>query len=133
MSYVHVVNKAINLEDISQGGAMNQSAESANLSHEKKLLDVIAAKPEITQRELSDELGLSLGKTNFVLTALIDRGLVKVDNFKRSDNKVGYAYLLTPKGISEKVVITKRFLARKMAEYDQLKAEIEKLQEEVSK
>ena len=127
------MNKAINLEDISQGGAMNQSAESANLSHEKKLLDVIAAKPEITQRELSDELGLSLGKTNFVLTALIDRGLVKVDNFKRSDNKVGYAYLLTPKGISEKVVITKRFLARKMAEYDQLKAEIEKLQEEVSK
>ena len=112
---------------------MNQSAESANLSHEKKLLDVIAAKPEVTQRELSDELGLSLGKTNFVLTALIDRGLVKVDNFKRSDNKVGYAYLLTPKGISEKVVITKRFLARKMAEYDQLKAEIEKLQEEVSK
>ena len=112
---------------------MNQSAESANLPHEKKLLDVIAAKPEITQRELSDELGLSLGKTNFVLTALIDRGLVKVDNFKRSDNKVGYAYLLTPKGISEKVVITKRFLARKMAEYDQLKAEIEKLQEEVSK
>ena len=127
------MNKAINLEDISQGGAMNQSAESANLSHEKKLLDVIAAKPEITQRELSDELGLSLGKTNFVLTALIDRGLVKVDNFKRSDNKVGYAYLLTPKGISEKVMITKRFLARKMAEYDQLKAEIEKLQEEVSK
>jgi len=112
---------------------MSQSAESANLSHEKKLLDVIAAKPKITQRELSDELGLSLGKTNFVLTALIDRGLVKVDNFKRSDNKVGYAYLLTPKGISEKVVITKRFLARKMAEYDQLKAEIEKLQEEVSK
>ena len=112
---------------------MNQSAERANLSHETKLLDVIAAKPEITQRELSDELGLSLGKTNFVLTALIDRGLVKVDNFKRSDNKVGYAYLLTPKGISEKVVITKRFLARKMAEYDQLKAEIEKLQEEVSK
>ena len=127
------MNKAINLEDISQGGAMNQSAESANLSHEKKLLDVIAAKPEITQRELSDKLGLSLGKTNFVLTALIDRGLVKVDNFKRSDNKVGYAYLLTPKGISEKVMITKRFLARKMAEYDQLKAEIEKLQEEVSK
>ena len=127
------MNKAINLEDTSQGGAMNQSAESANLSHEKKLLDVIAAKPEITQRELSDKLGLSLGKTNFVLTALIDRGLVKVDNFKRSDNKVGYAYLLTPKGISEKVVITKRFLARKMAEYDQLKAEIEKLQEEVSK
>ena len=112
---------------------MNQSTESANLSHEKKLLDVIAAKPEITQRELSHELGLSLGKTNFVLTALIDRGLVKVDNFKRSNNKVGYAYLLTPKGISEKVVITKRFLARKMAEYDQLKAEIEKLQEEVSR
>ena len=127
------MNKAINLEDISQGGAMNQSAESANLSHEKKLLDVIAAKPEITQRELREELGLTLGKTNFVLTALIDRGLVIVDNVRRSDNEVGYAYLLTPKGISEKVVITKRFLARKMAEYDQLKAEIEKLQEEVSK
>jgi len=102
------VNKPINLEDISQG-AMYQSAESANLTHEKKLLDVIAARPEINKRELSDELGLSLGKTNFVLTALIDRGLVKVDNFKRSNNKVGYAYLLTPKGISEKAVITKRF------------------------
>jgi len=127
------VNKATNLENASQGGAMNQSAESANLSHVKKLLDVITAKPEITQRELSDKLGLSLGKTNFVLTALIDRGLVKVDNFKRSDNKVGYAYLLTPKGISEKVVITKRFLERKIAEYDQLKSEIEKLQKEVSK
>ncbi len=112
---------------------MNQSTENPNLSHEKKLLDVIAANPEITQRELSDELGLSLGKTNFVLKALIDRGLVKVENFKRSNNKMGYAYLLTPQGVSEKVKITKRFLARKMAEFDQLKAEIENLQEEVSK
>jgi|SRR6056300_150372 EPS-associated MarR family transcriptional regulator len=112
---------------------MNQSTENPNLSHEKKLLDVIAANPEITQRELSDELGLSLGKTNFVLKALIDRGLVKVENFKRSNNKMGYAYLLTPQGVSEKVKITKRFLVRKMAEFDQLKAEIENLQEEVSK
>jgi EPS-associated MarR family transcriptional regulator len=112
---------------------MNQSTENPNLSHEKKLLDVIAANPEITQRELSDELGLSLGKTNFVLKALIDRGLVKVENFKRSNNKMGYAYLLTPQGVSEKVKITKRFLVRKRAEFDQLKAEIENLQEEVSK
>ena len=85
----------------------------------------------MTQRELAEALGVSLGKTHYLVKSLIDVGWVKLDNFQRSDNKWGYAYLLTPKGIVEKAAITVRFLVRKQREYSDLQLEIQQLQEEV--
>jgi len=97
-----------------------------------KVLRQIEANPEITQRELAQQLGVSLGKVNYCLKALIDRGWVKVNNFKNSNNKAAYAYLLTPSGIEEKAKITVRFLRQRMIEYQQLKQEIEELEAEVN-
>tara|TARA_B110001450_G_C17493784_1_gene429463 strand:+ start:248 stop:589 length:342 start_codon:yes stop_codon:yes gene_type:complete len=94
-------------------------------------LKLLEKNPELTQRELAVELGLSLGKTHYVLKSLVDIGLVKVANFQRSDNKWGYAYLLTPRGIAEKATITIRFLVRKQEEFKQLEREIEVLKAEV--
>lgn len=94
-------------------------------------LRVLADRPELSQRQLSQELGLSLGKTHYVLHAMLDRGLVKIENFKRSDNKLAYAYLLTPKGLSEKLRLTRAFLARKEAEFENLQATIAWLRKEV--
>jgi EPS-associated MarR family transcriptional regulator len=87
--------------------------------------------PELSQRQLAKELGLSLGKAHYILNSLIDVGLVKVDNFRRSDNKLGYAYLLTPRGLVEKVKVTKRFLSRKQREYKALERQIADLTKEV--
>ena len=87
--------------------------------------------PHLTQRELSKELGLSLGKTNYVIKALTDKGWLKLNNFKRSDKKLGYIYLLTPIGISEKTTLAQKFLRRKSEEYNRLKEEIEKLKNEL--
>ena len=89
-----------------------------------RLLKLISEKPEISQRDLAAELGLSLGKTNYCLQAFITRGLVKVDNFRRSDNKRAYAYLLTPKGIEEKARVTVQFFRYVEAEYETLKREV---------
>ncbi|MCE9659467.1 MAG: MarR family EPS-associated transcriptional regulator [Burkholderiales bacterium] len=87
--------------------------------------------PHLTQRELSRALGLSLGKTHYLLHALLDKGLVKAQNFKRNDKKLSYAYLLTPKGLREKLSLTRSFLARKEAEFDLLQATIARLRQEV--
>ena len=89
---------------------------------------MVEANPTITQRELAVALGVSLGRINYGLRALIERGLIKVNNFKRSESKLAYAYLLTPSGVAEKSALTKAFLARKMQEFDALKKEIEVLQ-----
>ena len=96
-----------------------------------KVLKILEKHPELTQRELAAELGVSLGKTHYLLKSLVDIGLVKLDNFQRSNNKWGYAYLLTPKGLAEKAAITVRFLARKQVEYKRLEKEIESLKSEV--
>ena len=106
---------------------------NTNLEYDYRILDKLEDQPDISQRELAEYLGVSVGKANFVLTALIDRGLVKAENFKKSNNKAGYLYLLTPKGLAEKVGITARFLLRKQAEYDRLKAEIEQLEAKLAK
>jgi EPS-associated MarR family transcriptional regulator len=98
---------------------------------EYKVLKCLEKNPNITQRQLAKELGVSLGKTHYLINSLIQVGLVKLENFRRSDNKMGYMYLLTPAGINEKANITKRFLARKENEYQQLKKEIEQLKSEV--
>lgn len=96
-----------------------------------KLLKVLEENPDVTQRELAARLGISLGKANYCLRALMKRGWVKMDNFRRNPNKMGYVYLLTPGGIEEKARIAVRFLRHKELEFDALKAEIERLQLEV--
>jgi EPS-associated MarR family transcriptional regulator len=97
-----------------------------------RILKLVQEKPDITQRELADALGLSLGAINYCLKALLDRGQIKMRNFSKSERKLTYAYLLTPSGFSRKAELTARFLKRKMNEYEQLKAEIEDLQREMS-
>jgi MarR family transcriptional regulator, temperature-dependent positive regulator of motility len=98
-----------------------------------RLLRLLETRPGLSQRDLARELGTSLGKVNYCLKALIDKGLVKVRNFKNSRKKLAYAYLLTPRGINSKATIANQFLKRKMAEYETLKLEIERLQREVGK
>ena len=102
-----------------------------NQELEYRALKILEQQPDLTQRQLAEELGVSLGKTHYLVKSLIDVGWVKLDNFQRSDNKWGYAYLLTPMGIGEKAAITARFLVRKQREYTQLQEEIAQLQEEV--
>ncbi len=92
-----------------------------------KILKILEANPEISQRDMARALGVSLGRTNFCLKALIERGLLKATNFRNSSNKLAYMYFLTPKGIEEKSVITARFLKIKMQEYANLEAEIAEL------
>ena len=95
-----------------------------------KILKLLEAQPEISQRELAKSLGVSLGKANFCLKALIDIGLIKASNFRNSKNKLAYMYLLTPSGIEAKSSITLRFLKAKMQEYELLQAEISVLMQE---
>ena len=93
---------------------------------------MLESTPNISQRKLAESLGVSLGKTNYCLKALLDKGMVKIENFRTSSRKLRYTYLLTPSGIAEKSALTQRFLIRKMQEYDALKAEIEQLKQEAS-
>ena len=97
-----------------------------------KILKILETNPEISQRDLAHELGISLGRVNFCLKALIEKGLLKATNFRNSRNKLAYMYLLTPSGIEEKSVITARFLKLKMQEYVNLQAEIEELRKDVN-
>ncbi|PKO91315.1 MAG: MarR family EPS-associated transcriptional regulator [Betaproteobacteria bacterium HGW-Betaproteobacteria-1] len=98
-----------------------------------KILKMIEANPEISQRELAGHLGVSLGKANFCLKALVQVGLIKVNNFRNNKNKMAYMYILTPKGIEEKASITVRFLKSKTEEYKALQTMIEELRSEVVK
>jgi EPS-associated MarR family transcriptional regulator len=96
-----------------------------------KIFRIIEENPEINQRMLADMLGISLGKTNYCIQALIEKGWLKVNNFKNSNNKLAYVYLLTPIGIEEKALLTVRYLKRKIGEYEELKREIDELSREV--
>ena len=91
-----------------------------------EVLRKINSNPESTQRELANDLGFSLGKLNYCLKALQEKGLVKVQNFKKNPEKLNYIYLLTPKGVAEKTRLTIDFMKRKMKEYDELKKELKK-------
>lgn len=97
-----------------------------------RLMRALERNPRLSQRELARELGISLGKANYCLKALIEKGLVKARNFSSNPNKMGYAYILTPSGIEEKASITMRFLRRKVDEYERLEREIEHLRREVA-
>ena len=105
---------------------------SANDEIQLRVLRLLQAHPQMTQRELAEALGVSLGKTNFCIKALFEQGLIKLQNFQSNRHKLAYSYLLTPTGIAEKSAITARFLARKMAEYEQLRVEIASLQHEIA-
>jgi len=96
-----------------------------------RIMRILQENPDLTQRELADRLGMSVSGLNYCLNALIEKGFVKMGNFQKSKNKFKYVYLLTPKGIAEKVSLTSRFLKRKMDEYEALKVEIETLKAEV--
>ena len=98
-----------------------------------KILKRLETNPEISQRELAQELGISLGKANYCLRALVQKGLLKVNNFRNNQNKAAYLYLLTPHGIEEKAKVTLRFMQYKMDEYETLKPEIELLQREAAR
>jgi len=98
-----------------------------------KVIKLIEQDAEISQRELSKELGVSLGKVNYCLRALIDKGWVKAKNFKNSSNKMAFRYLLTPHGVQQKAALTTSFLKRKLVEYESLQREIEALRSEVNK
>ena len=97
-----------------------------------KILRLLEANPGISQRDIARELGVSVGKVNYCIKALMEKGHVKAQNFKNSQNKAAYLYLLTPRGVKAKARITAVYLQRKLAEYEAVKAEIEELQAEVA-
>ena len=97
-----------------------------------RVLSLLEAHPNLNQREMAKALGVSLGGVNYCLRALVAKGLIKMHNFQANENKLGYAYLLTPLGMTEKLSLTALFLQRKQLEYVALKAEIEALQKMVS-
>ena len=98
-----------------------------------RILKLLEAEPHASQRRIADELGISLGRVNFCVKALIEKGLIKVNNFRNSANKRAYLYLLTARGIEEKGRVTARFLKRKMDEYESLTREIEVLRKEAAR
>ena len=103
------------------------------MTEERQLnaLRLLEENPEMSQRELAEALGVSVGAANYCLKALVEKGWVKLENFQKNPNKLGYLYLLTPMGIAAKAQLTAGFLRRKMAEYEALRAEIDQLQAEV--
>ena len=94
------------------------------LENNYKVLKEIQNNPNTSQRKLAKEVGFSLGKLNYCLKALQQKGLIKIDNFKKNPNKISYAYILTPKGLKKKAKLTMNFMIRKMKEYDELKKEL---------
>jgi EPS-associated MarR family transcriptional regulator len=110
----------------------NWPSPSLNDETHYRILRLLEARPEISQRQLANELGISLGKANYCVKALLAKGWIKAENFRNSRNKLAYSYLLTPEGIERKAKIAVRFLKRKTAEFEQIKQEIEQLRQEVA-
>ena len=100
---------------------------------EYQVLEIIEDNPNLTQRQIAKKLGLSLGKTNYLIRALFDKGWVKLRNFRKSNNKIGYLYLLTPSGVTNKTKLTEQFLRRKSQEYARLKEEIKVLKRQLDR
>ncbi len=102
--------------------------KTSNRSEEElEILRKIEENPKLTQREIAKHLGLSLGKINYLIKALLGKGFLKVNNFRRSDNKLGYLYILTPEGVETKRKLTLLFLQRKAEEFDKLKEEMNRI------
>lgn len=109
---------------------MNNSVKLSDSEKTLRVLREIERNPQITQRDLAQKLEVSLGKLNFLMRALIDKGMVEIKNFKNSKNKLAYTYLLTPQGIKIKIQLTRKFFAWKAQEYEELKKEMERLKAE---
>ena len=113
----------------------NNHSSGESLSRQEsldfELLALLEREPQLSQREMAGRLGISLGRTNYCLRALVDKGAIKLGNFRASRTKLSYAYRLTPTGISRRVSLTRRFLERKLAEYDRLEAQIAELRREL--
>jgi len=122
--------------EVLQGGSVPEPGRNSMSQIDKeihlKLLRLLAENPQVSQRELAEHLGVSLGKANYCLGALVERGLVKARNFKNSANKRAYLYLLTPKGFRTKAEISVRFLQQKIEEHEALCAEIDELRNELT-
>jgi EPS-associated MarR family transcriptional regulator len=110
----------------------NWPANEANPSAHLALLRLLEQHPEYSQRQLAVALGVSLGKTHYLMKAVLAKGWVKAQNFKRSDHKLGYLYVLTPQGVRQRLQLTQSFLARKENEYEMLKSQIASLREELA-
>ena len=108
------------------------SNQNKSTNNEYDILSILENKPDYSQREIAAEIGLSLGKTNFIIRALVDKGFIKFSNFRRSDNKIAYLYLLTPNGIKERSRLAKFFLKRKIQEYEDLEKQIAELRKEIN-
>jgi EPS-associated MarR family transcriptional regulator len=104
---------------------MNKSRDNSENELQLQVMRKITTRPDITQRELADQLGHSLGKLNYCLKELKLKGFLKIENFKKNPNKLNYLYILTPKGIAVKSKLMINFMDRKMSEYDELKKEFE--------
>lgn len=111
---------------------MTRSRQRLREETRTRVLRLLADNPEMTQRDLADAVGISTGSVHYLLSALLKAGFVKFGNFSASDDKRRYAYILTPKGVAEKAALTRRFLERKMQEYEDLAREIHALEEEMS-
>lgn len=107
--------------------ALDNPGETARF----RVLHLVERRPEISQREISQELGMALGRVNYILRALSDKGLVKITNFRNARNKLRYAYVLTPEGIATRSALTANFLRAKLREYDALRAEIDALRSDL--
>ena len=116
-------------KSLKNGGSVLQPGARDELR--LRVLRALDANPELSQRQLAAELDVSLGGVNYALKALIERGFVKADNFRKSGNKVAYLYVLTPQGVAEKASLASAFLGRKIEEYEVLRQEIEALRGEV--
>lgn len=125
-AYVHTLNNAC-VQRVNVGSPEVSITPTSSKQEEYELLRVLGTRPSSGQRELASSLGVSLGKANYVLRALIDKGFVKAENYRNSKNRLAYFYVLTPKGLTAKAELTKHFLARKVREYEELRLEIERL------
>ena len=112
---------------------MNEYQESEQQEEILKVLAQIQKNPEVTQRALVEEVGISLGKINFLIKSLTQKGIIKAKRFKNSKKKLAYLYIITPGGIRKKAMLTEKFLRIRMKEYDELRTQIEKLKLEVRK
>ena len=118
------------MNDLSRNSS-DEVGSAAKAELRLRVLRALEANPELSQRQLAADLGVSLGGVNYALKALIERGFVKADNFRKSDKKVAYLYVLTPRGVAEKASLATAFLGRKLEEYEVLRQEIEALKGEV--
>ena len=113
---------------------MSNKDNKEEYKHEDlNLLRHLQEKQDVSQRELAHKMGVSLGKMNYILNALIKKGIIKVQNFRNNKNKLAYTYYLTPMGINEKAILTVKFFKRKLSEYDTIKKEIAELEEDMKK